>query len=167
MSLQLGLPLMLAAALLQATLLPRLRVLGGQPDLVVVIVLAWAILDHGREGMAWAFLGGLCLDLLSGVPLGISSLALVPITYLISLTEIGLYRTNIVLPLIFAGAGALAYHVMYVLALRFIAGIPLSWAEIFFYVTLPSVFFDLVLIIPALRLLGRSYDRMHPRQVRL
>ena len=167
MSLQLGAPLMLMAALLQATLLARLRVLGGQLDLVVVIVLAWAVLDRQSEGLFWAFVGGLCLDLFSGAPLGVSSLALVPVTFLIGLTEAGLYRTNILLPIAFAGIGALAYHILYALALQFFAGIPLSWLEITWYVILPSVFFDLVLIIPALRLLGRMYDRMHVRQARL
>ena len=163
MNLQIGAPLMLAAALLQATLLPRFRVLGGQPDLVVVIVLAWASLDREREGMIWAFVGGVFLDLFSGAPLGVSSLALVPITYLIGLTEFGLYRANIILPIVFTAAGALAFHVLYALALQILVGTQIVWLEISWFVILPSVFFDLVLIIPALRILGRWYDRLHPR----
>src|SRR5512139_1480797 len=104
MSLQLGIPLTLIAAILQATVLPRLRIVGGQPDLVMIIVLTWSLLDHDREGMAWAFVGGLWLDLLSGVPMGISSLILVPIAYLVGLTEARIYRTNVALPLALAGA---------------------------------------------------------------
>jgi len=158
---------MLIAALLQATLLSRLRVLGGQPDLVVVIALAWAVLDRGREGLFWAFVGGLCLDLFSGAPIGLSSLALTPIAFFIGLSDAGLYRTNIVIPIVFAGAGALGYHILYALGLQFLAGMPVSWLEVTWYVMLPSVFFDLILIVPALRLLGRSYDRMHPSAARL
>ena len=163
MSLQIGAPLLLAAALLQATLLPRFRVLGGQPDLVVVIVLAWASLDREREGMIWAFIGGVFLDLFSGVPLGVSSLALVPITYLIGLTEFGLYRANVILPVVFTAAGALLFHILYALALQLLVGTQIVWLEVSWFVILPSVFFDLVLIIPALRILGRWYDRLHPR----
>ena len=47
MSLQVGIPLFAVAALLQATVLPHLRVFGGQPDLIVILVLAWAILVGG------------------------------------------------------------------------------------------------------------------------
>lgn len=167
MNLQVGIPLTLFAALLQAIVLPRLRIFGGQPDLVLIIVLTWALLDHDREAMVWAFVGGLWLDLLSGVPVGISSLILVPIAYLVGLTEAGIYRTNIALPLALGGMGALGYHVLFLLALRFLAGMPMSWSAVFFYVTLPSVFFDLVLIYPAMLLLRRWYDRLHPRQVKI
>jgi len=167
MSLQLGVPLTLFAAILQATVLPRLRIFGGQPDLVLLIVLIWAVLDHDREAMAWAFVGGIWLDLFSGVPIGISSLILVPITYLVGLTEAQVYRTNIVLPLALGVLGIWTYHLMFVLALRLLAGMLLSWSAVFFYVTLPSGFFDLVLIYPVMLLLRRWYDRMHPRQVRI
>lgn len=165
MSLQLGLPLFFIAALLQATVLSKLRVLGGQPDLIVIIVLAWATLDPDREGMAWAFVGGLFIDLFSGTPLGISSLVLIPITYLAGLTETQVYRTNILLPLILVAAGAFSYHVGYLFLLRFLVEEPVAWSEALWYVTLPSVTFDVVLIIPFLRVLRRWYDRLHPRQV--
>ena len=167
MSLQLGVPLFLLSAVLQSAVLSQLRVFGGQPDLIPILVIAWAILDEGSEGMVWAFVGGLFADLLSGVPLGISSLALVPVAFAINLMEAQVYRHNIVLMLLFAAGGALGYHLAYLLALRFVAGMPVMWSESFWYVTLPSVLFDLVLVIPALTLLGRWYDRLHPRQVRL
>lgn len=167
MSLQLGIPLTLVAAILQATVLPRLRIFGGQPDLVLLIVLTWALLDHDREAMAWAFVGGFWLDLFSGVPIGISSLILVPITYLVGLTEAGVYRTNIVLPLALGVVGIWAYHLLFLFALRFLAGMALSWSEVLFYVTLPSGFFDLVLIYPVMLLLRGWYNRLHPRQVRI
>jgi len=167
MSLQFGIPLFIIAALLQAAVLSHLRVYGGQPDLIVVIVLAWSTLDRDREGMIWAFVGGLFLDLFSGAPLGISSLALIPIAYFIGLTEAQVYRTNIVLPLMLTLAGALAYHGLYLLLLRFFGGVSLSWSEALGYVTLPSVIFDVILVIPALRLLSGWYTRLHPRQVKI
>jgi rod shape-determining protein MreD len=167
MSLQFGIPLMLVAALIQATILPHLRIYSGQPDLVVVIVLAWTVLDRGQEGMIWAFIGGLILDIFSGAPMGITSLVLVPVTFLFGLTETQIYQSNILLSLAFAVVGTVGFHLTYVFALRFIAGISLVWWQFLFYVTLPSVFFDLVLMVPALRLLAPWYNRLHPRQVRL
>ncbi len=167
MSLQLGLPLFLVSAVLQSTVLSQLRVFGGQPDLIPVFVIVWAIFDQGSEGVVWAFFGGLFADLLSGAPLGISSLALMPVAFAISLTDAQLYRHNLLLMLLFAAGGALAYHVLYLLALRFIAGQPVVWSEAIWYVTLPSVLFDIVLTAPALSILSRLHDRLHPRQVRL
>lgn len=167
MSLLLGFPLMLMAALLQATILPRLRILGGQPDLVTLIVLAWSILDREQEGMVWAFVGGICLDLLSGTPLGISSLAMVPIAYAVGLTELTVYRNNYLLPVALAALCGLGYHVIIVLALGILFNLSLSWPFSFFYVTLPSIFFDVFLIIPVLWLLQPIYLRLHARQLKL
>lgn len=166
MSLQFGIPLFLIAALLQATVAPHLRVLGGQPDLIVVITLIWAALDRGLEGMSWAFVGGLFLDLISGAPLGTSSLALVPIAYLVSLTEAQVYQSSL-LPLIVCSGGAIAYHVGYLIIMRFMADLSLPWSEALWYVTLPSVLFDIVLMIPTLFLLGRLYRRLHPVQAKI
>lgn len=167
MSLPLGLPLLLLAAVLQSTVFSQLRAFGGQPDLVVVIVLAWSILDSEGEGMAWAFAGGLLLDVLSGAPLGLSSLVLLPVAYLVGLSEAQLYRANVGLLLLLGAGGSLAYHVLYVIALRLLGGIAIPWPEGIWYVTLPSVILDVCLIIPAVRLLGRWHDRLHPRQVKL
>lgn len=167
MSLQLGIPLMLVAALIQAIILPRLRMYGGQPDLVVLIVVAWAIFDDAQEGMVWAFIGGLFLDLFSGTPLGVSSLVLVPITYLVGLAEARVYRSSLLLPILLMGSGALAYHVLYLLALRLLAGMSVSWLLVPWYVTLPSLLFDAILILPALWILRQWYDKLHPRQVRI
>jgi rod shape-determining protein MreD len=166
-SLQIGIPLFILASLVQATVLSHLRVYGGQPDLIVIVVLAWAILDRDQEGMVWAFVGGLFLDLLSGAPLGISSLAMVPVAFLVGLTEAQVYRENVGLPLLMGLVGALAYHIFYLLLLRFFGGMIVPWSEALVYVTLPSVVFDVILVIPAMRLLSRWYTKLHPRQVRI
>lgn len=167
MSLQLGIPLFFLAALVQATVLPHLRIYGGQPDLIVVIVLAWATLDRGQEGMVWAFFGGIILDLFSGAPLGISALVLIPIAYVVGLTEAQVYRTNIGLPILMSVLGAVGYHIIYLVLLRFFGGVALPWSQALVYVTLPSVLFDLILIVPTLRVLDVWYTRLHPKQVRI
>jgi rod shape-determining protein MreD len=166
-SLLLGIPLFILGSLVQAAVLSHLRVYGGQPDLIVVIVIAWATLDRDREGMIWAFVGGMFLDLFSGAPLGISSLALIPVAFVVGLTEAQVYRENVGLPLLMGLGGAFAYHLLYLVLLRVFGGISVPWSEALVYVTLPSVVFDVILVIPALRLLSGWYARFHPRQIRI
>jgi rod shape-determining protein MreD len=165
MSLGVGIPLTLLAAMLQASLVAELRGVGAQPDLVVLIVVAWALLNREREGLFWAFAGGLALDLFSGAPLGISSLALLPVAFVAGLSEQQVFRHNVVLPLAIMAAGGLVYHALYLGLLRLSMGYPVNWSESLLYVTLPSLFLDVVLIIPFFRLLGPLHDRLHPRQV--
>nr|MBN1229450.1 rod shape-determining protein MreD [Anaerolineae bacterium] len=165
MSLQLGIPLIVLASILQGAVLSQLRVFGGQPDLVMVIVLAWAVLDRAQEGIVWAFFGGLLLDLFSGTPLGVSSLAMMPLAFAASFIESRMYRENFVIPVVLAIVGALLYHILYVLLMRFLVNIQIEWSVVWWYVTLPSVVFDIILFVPTLRILRYPYDWLHPRQV--
>ncbi len=165
MSLHIGLPIMFIAAILQATVFPQFRVFDGQPDLLVVLVLAWSIVDQGQEGFVWAFAGGLILDLFSGTPLGISSLALMPIAYVINILEAQLYRESVLLPITLMVGGAGVYHVLYLILLRFLAGYRVFWGDALLYVALPSVVIDMILIVPVLQILASIYDLSHPRRV--
>jgi rod shape-determining protein MreD len=47
------------AALLELSIVPYLRIGGAQPDLVLVLAVAWTIVVGIEGGLVWAFLGGL------------------------------------------------------------------------------------------------------------
>ena len=55
--------------LVQATLLARVRFLGAQPDLLLVLVVCWSLLYGVAEGLVFAFLAGLAIDVVAGLPL--------------------------------------------------------------------------------------------------
>lgn len=70
----------LVAALLQGSLVPFITVAGARPNLVVLVAACSAIAAGAREGVWWAFAGGIASDLLSGGPLGAGALsALIPV----------------------------------------------------------------------------------------
>jgi rod shape-determining protein MreD len=58
-------------SLLQSTVLPRITVLGVHPDLLLMVVTSWSLLRGSEEGMLWALIGGLGMDLLSGAQFGV------------------------------------------------------------------------------------------------
>lgn len=65
------------AALLESSVLPELTIAGAKPDVVLVMAVVAAMLVGVEEGLAWAFLGGLMLDLiLPERPLGATTVAL-------------------------------------------------------------------------------------------
>lgn len=167
MNLHIGIPLFAVSMLLQAVVFPAFGLTAGQPDLIVVLVLTWSILDNDREGMAWAFTGGLFLDLLSGAPLGVSSLLLVPLAFVLGFAEAQVYRRNVFLPLLLMALGAGVYHIGYLVLLSVLNISAISLSDALFSIALPSVVFDVILVLPALRLLAVWYDRLHPRKVAL
>ena len=95
----------LVAGVLESTVVAHLDVMGGRPDLVLLVVLAWAIQRGPSEGVAAGILGGFVLDSLSGTPFGIHTALLGVIGFSTSLGEEGLYRGNLAL---FFGVAVLA-----------------------------------------------------------
>src|SRR5256714_7378649 len=78
MRLLLGILVPLAAALLQGTVAPLIAVGGARPSLPILVAASWSIAAGAREGVWWAFFGGLVSDLISGGPLGAFALASLP-----------------------------------------------------------------------------------------
>jgi rod shape-determining protein MreD len=65
------------AALLETSVLPELTIAGAKPDLVLILAVAATTMIAVEDGLAWAFVGGLMLDLLTpSRQLGATSLTL-------------------------------------------------------------------------------------------
>ena len=71
----------MTAALIETSVLSELRIGGAKPDLLFVLAVVTAMLLGVEDGLAWAFVGGLTLDLLVPArPLGTTTLALLIVT---------------------------------------------------------------------------------------
>ncbi len=64
--------LLLVLALAEASLLPAVLGDAVRPSLVLIAASVWVAV-RGRDGFVWAFAGGLMLDLMSSVPVGLFS----------------------------------------------------------------------------------------------
>ncbi|HVO43543.1 MAG TPA: rod shape-determining protein MreD, partial [Aggregatilineales bacterium] len=73
----LSIPLLFIAVILQTTVIPEIRIGGGGPDLVLMMVISWGLLAEADEAIFWAVVGGIIQDLAIGLPTGMSALALV------------------------------------------------------------------------------------------
>ena len=151
-------PLLAVVALLQATVAPHVVILGARPDLMLLTVVSWTVLRGMREGVVWGFAGGLCLDLFSGGPFGLSALVLVAISFLSGLGETTIYRGRIVLPVVVALAATPIHGFLY-LGLLYITGHSVYWLDTLLRVMLPSMIFNGLLIIPIYALLQWLHRR--------
>lgn len=65
-----------AAALMELSLVPYLRIGEAHPHPVLVFGVIWTIAVDLEAGLVWAFVGGVVLDSLASRPLGVSAFAL-------------------------------------------------------------------------------------------
>jgi len=137
---------LLACALVQTTLLPRL--LGMTPNVLLLLVICQALIAGPPNGARWAFYAGLGLDLCSDSPLGSHSLALLAGALLATLLLGWLSRGNWLLPLFGVAFGSLAYYAVLALITSLLVA-PVGLRIYAMVVVLPAT---LLVLIPALPL---------------
>lgn len=136
--------LLSATVIIQTTAMPHLTILGVKPDLVLLMVISWSLLRGSKEGLIWALIGGIGLDLASGAPFGISVVALVALSLLAGLGELSVFRTHIALPLIATLIATLVYDLFFLLLLHVWTG-SVAWTDSLVKVVLPSTLFNVLL----------------------
>jgi len=82
------------AALLESTIVSRYQIVGAQLQISLVFVIAATIVFGFEEGIAWAFVGGLCLDFFAMRPLGSSVFVLLVAVALVMVSEPLLSRSR-------------------------------------------------------------------------
>jgi len=144
------------AILAQATLLTRIRLGGASPNLLLVIVVCWSLLRGQTDGVLWGFAGGLGLDLVSGLPLGASALALMVTCPLTVLGKDSVFPGSLTLPalLVLLATPIFGWGV---LLTKTMLGLPVEWLASTRYVIGPEIALNLALtpvIYPTLRWLA-------------
>ena len=110
-----GIPLIFLAVVLQSTIFPSLRILGGQPDLAFLLVLAWSINGRLDQNVTWAFVGGIAQDLLSVAPTGASVLGMILLVFAIDRIKQQVYRIGFVLIVGLVIAGTVLQKVIFMI----------------------------------------------------
>ena len=105
--------LLLAAVLLQVSVVAQLTILGGRANLIPVVVAALALLGGSIAGATAGFAAGFMLDLAMGMSLGGSSLALTGVGY--GVGRFGELRdvSHGLLPIAVAAAATAGYDIAY------------------------------------------------------
>jgi rod shape-determining protein MreD len=105
------------ALLLQSTVLARLPLPGGAPDLLLVVVVAFALAEGPLSGTITGFAAGLLADLGADHELGRTALVLALVGYLAGLVHddpsIGGGERSTVLPFVVVGLSALGAVTVY------------------------------------------------------
>lgn len=108
----LGAATVLTALLLQVTVIGRLPLPGVAPDLLVVLVVAFALSEGPLSGMVTGFVAGTLADLLSDHEVGRLALAYVVVGYLAGRIQDDTDRSTL-LPFAVVGAGAAGALILY------------------------------------------------------
>jgi rod shape-determining protein MreD len=88
------------AAILELTVATRIHVGDAQPQFVLVVAVLLTLIIGFEEGMVWAFVGGLFIDLLAFRPLGTTVFSLLAVVGLAEAISPMLARVRFARPLV-------------------------------------------------------------------
>lgn len=99
---------LVTTAIVQTSLLPTLSLSGFRPDLLLLLVIAFALRDGLLTGLRVAFTAGVLVDLLlNESPVGLTALVYVGIAYAVGVARPYLAPDSLSAPLILSVAGTL------------------------------------------------------------
>ena len=162
-----GIPILLLAAVINATVMPELRLGNGTADLVFLLVISWALLADVRDAMLWAVIGGMLQARLSHAPLGTSALGLVIVAFAADAVFGTVSRGNLLVPVLVTIVGTGVYQMITLLLLRGLGLSAVSIGQGLVYVTLPATIMNVLLILPIYRLMGAVHRRAFPIRARI
>jgi rod shape-determining protein MreD len=141
-------PVLALVLILQTAIISRISLLSGAADLMLLVVVAWALQEQVESVWHWAALAGLLVGFVSAVP------PIVPIIgYLLAAAFARfvirqIWQSPILALFSVTFFSTLVYHIVTYLVLLLL-GTPLPFGDVLALIVLPSVFLNFLLALPA------------------
>ena len=146
--------LLFVAAVLQASIMPSISLLGGAPNLLLVTLLSIALLRGAVFGAVCGFVAGLFFDTATLGTLGLTSLLLTVGAYWIGRYGETTGRNRFHAPYVSVAVVTVLYA-LGALALHFMLGDPVSARVVLVDALVPGLIFNLLLTAPVYALARR------------
>lgn len=147
------------AVALLSDLTPILENTRGQLNLGLLLVITWAIRASLTESLIWAFVGGIFIDLLSILPLGTSSFALILIAFAVSAVSHQLYRVRLIALLLMTILSTVFFQ-LFTYQMLALLGHSYHLPSLIRLVVLPTVVYHLVMVLPVAGLARLMQSRL-------
>lgn len=159
----LAFPVLIAAYIIQTTLMVRITLLNGFPDLTMLILIAWVLQEDSKYAWIWAVLGGLITGFSSAIPWFIF-----PVSYLLIIILAQRFKSRVWQSPILAMMLMTASGTFILLGVEFIAlqvmGINLIFSEILTRTILPSMLLNLLFAFPIYYLMKEFGNLVYPNK---
>lgn len=162
----LSIPVLVVTLMLQLAIFSQLPLLSGTSDLILLVLIAWALQEHSRNAWFWALVGGALVSMISAIPFGTPLFI-----YLVIVTAVRLIsRQTLEFPvlgmLIATIAGTFFQQIVEIVVL-FMAGTQLPFDQSIVLVTLPSVLLNLLFALPIYALVTDIAKWVFPVEVQI
>lgn len=150
----------LAALVLQVTLMSDLRVAGALGDLMLVLVVAAGLSGGPERGATWGLAAGIAYDLMLDSPFGLTALTYALVGYGVGLAAQAIGRTSGGWPVLVAALAGVVQAVLYTI-LGNLVGVAYQFGDVP-AIALVQAAWCALLVLPALRVLWWVHGQPEP-----
>ena len=136
---------------IQTSLLPRFSYNGISPDLMLLLIVSFSLLEGAKYGVLMALGAGILKGVASGAFFGIDAFSFIVIAFIIGQFYNQVYREARFLPLVAASGATVLYYSMVVVFL-YMLGFKFSFVEHIQNVLLPMIIYHFIFSYPVHRL---------------
>jgi len=146
-SLAIGLLIVLFAVVAQASVMPGFSIFGVQPNLVIVLLVAWMTVRGRREALFLIPAAGFVQGLLDSQPLGLAMLGLAPLILMTDVRELRLVESNLLPAVGLVALATLVFEGTVLLTLAVTGNHP-DWLASVLDVLVPAAIANALLLLP-------------------
>jgi rod shape-determining protein MreD len=166
MSAFLSFPVLILLTMIQMIVVSRLPLLSGTADLILLVLVAWALQERVNSAWIWAVVAGMLVSFVSALPLFTPLIGYLVITAVARILQRHVWQTPIMAMFVATVIGSLFYHLMSWFVVSF-AGTPLPVQDSLTRVILPAVLLNLLLSIPIYALVTDMANWVHPYELEI
>lgn len=133
--------------MLQLAIVSRLPLIHGTADLILLALAAWALQERVKSAWQWAFLGGVAISFISGLPYLVPLIGYLLVTGIARMLQRRVWQTPILAMYIITILGTILYQILSIIALQ-ASGTPIPFQQALTQVTLPSSLLNVLLALP-------------------
>jgi cell shape-determining protein MreD len=158
--------LMIFSAIVQSSLLSQVRILNGMSDLILLFLVSWLYFDRTRHKWILAIIAGVFSGLISAIPYWVFIIIYLIITFVINMIHQRIWQAPlVVLFLSTIIAAGITYSIQYIYL--FVVGVPISVSDSLNLVILPSIVFNVILILPVYAITGEIVKLLYREEVEI
>lgn len=140
-------PVVLVVVILQTSIISRLSLLSGFADIMLLLLAGLASHKNASQIWLWGVVGSFGVGFVSGAPFIATLIGYLAVIGLARLIQQRVWESPVMAMFLVTFIGTLLFHLITYVSLL-ATGVLLSFDEVFSYVTLPSLFINMLLAIP-------------------
>lgn len=158
-----GVPILTFLVMFESAIVGRIFLLQGNADIVLLGILAWSLQDRTHTGIHWAVIGGLLVNVISGLPYFAPLIG-----YCLAVFVALLLKRRVWQVPFFAMSIATFFGTLISLGMSWgaltIRGHPLPFIQSMTLIILPSLLLNMLFALPIFILIGGLAEQIHPEE---